>query len=82
MLVNISNDAWYGDSAARFQHLMMARFRAIENGRYLLRATNDGITCVVDPYGRVIASVPEHQQVALAVRFDYLTGNFFGAQAH
>ncbi len=77
VLVNISNDAWYGDSAARFQHLMMARFRAIENERYLLRATNDGITCAVDPYGRVIASVPEHRQVALALRFDYLTGSTF-----
>lgn len=77
VLVNISNDAWYGDSAARFQHLMMARFRAIENHRFLLRSTNDGVTCVVDPYGRVIASIPEHQQLALAARFDYLTGSTF-----
>jgi apolipoprotein N-acyltransferase len=69
VLVNISDDAWYGKSAARFQHLNMARFRAIENHRYLLRATNDGITAVIDPYGRVIARAPQFRQVALAGRF-------------
>jgi apolipoprotein N-acyltransferase len=51
-LVNLSNDGWYGDSAARAQHLLMARMRTIENDRWMLRATNDGITAVIDPHGR------------------------------
>lgn len=71
VLVNISDDAWYGRSAARFQHLNMARFRAIENHRYLLRATNDGITAVIDPYGRIVARAPQYRQSVLAARFSY-----------
>lgn len=71
VLVNVSNDAWYGDTAAAFQHLEMARIRAIENGRYLLRATNDGITVVVDPYGRVVDQIPRHCQMVLRGRFNY-----------
>jgi apolipoprotein N-acyltransferase len=72
VLVNISNDAWYGDSSAAFQHLEMARLRAVENGRFLLRATNDGITAIVDPYGRIVTRLPRHQRLVLAARFDYL----------
>ncbi|MGH9351551.1 MAG: apolipoprotein N-acyltransferase, partial [Terriglobia bacterium] len=77
VLVNISDDAWYGKSAARFQHFNMARFRAIENHRYLLRATNDGITAVIDPYGRVVASAPLYCQTALAARFNFLSERTF-----
>lgn len=53
VLVNISDDGWFGDSSARWQHLLMVRMRAIENDRWVLRATNDGVTAVVDPDGRV-----------------------------
>lgn len=77
VLVNISDDAWYGTSAARFQHLNMARFRAIENHRYLLRATNDGVTAVVDPYGRIVETAPLYRQTALAARFRYLSRRTF-----
>jgi apolipoprotein N-acyltransferase len=77
VLVNISNDAWYGDSAAAFQHLEMARFRAIENRRYLLRATNNGITALIDPYGRVEQQIPRHEAAVLAAHFRYLTGKTF-----
>lgn len=77
VLVNISNDAWFGDSSAAAQHLEMARLRAIENGRFLLRATNDGITAVIDPYGRVRARLPRHQAAVLAERFDYLAARTF-----
>jgi len=71
VLVNISDDAWYGDSPAAFQTMEMARLRAIENRRYLLRSTNDGITDIIDPYGRVRATLPRHQQAALAGSFDF-----------
>ena len=54
LLVNITNDAWYGTTSAPYQHLAMAAFRAVENRRYLVRAANTGITAVVDPWGRVL----------------------------
>lgn len=55
-LVNITNDAWYGRSAAPYQHIAMVVFRAVENRRYLVRAANTGISAVVAPDGRIIAS--------------------------
>jgi apolipoprotein N-acyltransferase len=73
VLVNISNDGWYGDSAAAPQHLEMARLRAIENHRYLLRATNNGLTTVIDPYGRVLDELPRYQRLVLPAHFDYVT---------
>ena len=54
LLVNITNDAWYGRTSAPHQHLAMAAFRAVENGKYLVRAANTGISAVVDPRGRVL----------------------------
>ena len=54
MLTTITNDAWYGDSSAAFQHFEMAAMRAIEQGRYLARAANTGISGIIDPYGRVL----------------------------
>ena len=77
VLVNISNDAWYGDSAAAYQHLEMARLRAIENHRYLLRATNNGVTMVIDPYGRVGNQLPRYERLALPAHFDYETQETF-----
>ena len=58
LLINISNDGWFGRSSAPAQHLAMARVRAIENRRWLLRDTNNGYTVSVDPYGRIAASMP------------------------
>jgi len=55
LLVNMTNDAWYGTTSAPQQHLAMAAFRAVENRRYLVRAANTGITAVVDPFGRVLS---------------------------
>jgi apolipoprotein N-acyltransferase len=54
MLTTITNDAWYGESSAAFQHFEMAAMRAIEQGRYLARAANTGISGIIDPYGRVL----------------------------
>jgi len=73
LLVNLSNDGWYGDSSARPQLLLMSRMRAVENGRWLLRATNTGITAIVDPFGRV-QTFPPDQRAAFVGRFGYRTG--------
>jgi len=69
VLVNISNDGWYGDSGAWAQHLNQARMRAIENQRWLLRATNTGLTASIDPYGRVVARLPRKTRAALAAPY-------------
>jgi apolipoprotein N-acyltransferase len=71
VLVNTSNDGWYGRSAAPDQHFLMARMRAIENARYLLRATNTGITAVVRPDGSVAASLAPDQPGVLTGRWAF-----------
>jgi len=69
VFVNISNDGWYGDSGAYAQHLKQARMRAIENDRWLLRDTNTGVTASIDPYGRVVRSVPRKVRTALVAPY-------------
>ncbi len=71
VFVNISDDGWYGDTSAPWQHFNMARMRAIENHRWIVRATNSGVTAAVDPLGRVTQSAPRHVMTALAVRYGY-----------
>lgn len=71
VLVNISNDGWYGDTSAPWEHLNMVRMRAIENHRWVLRATNSGVTASVDPYGRVVQSAARHIRTSLRVGFGY-----------
>lgn len=61
-LVNASNDAWFGDSLAPHQHLQIARMRALETGRYLLRATNTGISAIVDDKGRALSFLGQSEQ--------------------
>jgi len=65
VLVNLSNDGWYGDSGAYAQHLNQTRMRAIENDRWLLSATNTGVTASIDPYGRTVARLPRKARGAL-----------------
>ena len=71
VLVNISNDGWYGDTCAPWQTLNMSRMRAVENRRWILRDTNTGLTTIIDPYGRLTASVPRHALTSLAGRYGY-----------
>jgi apolipoprotein N-acyltransferase len=65
ILVNLTNDAWFGDSVAPLQHHLIAAFRAVENKRYLLRSTNSGLTAVVDPLGRTIGALPTFSEGVL-----------------
>jgi apolipoprotein N-acyltransferase len=71
VFVNISDDGWYGDTSAPWQHLNMARMRAIENRRWILRDTNNGVTASIDPYGTVRQSIPRHEVNALAARYGF-----------
>jgi len=80
VLVNISNDGWYGNTSAAWQHLNMVRMRAIENHRWILRATNTGVTAAINPYGRVTAAAPRHQRTSIRVHFAYETYLTFYSQ--
>jgi len=71
LLVNVSNDAWFGPTFGVRQHFDMGRLRAVENGRWLLRAGNDGITASIDPYGRVVAELPRGQRAWLAAPYSF-----------
>jgi apolipoprotein N-acyltransferase len=69
VFVNISNDGWYGDSGAYAQHLNQTRMRAIENARWLLSATDTGVTASIDPWGRVAAQVPRKERTTLVAPY-------------
>jgi Apolipoprotein N-acyltransferase len=64
-LVNVTNDGWFGDTIEPHQHLQMARMRALETGRFLLRSTNTGVTAIVSPKGEIIAQAPLFKETAL-----------------
>ena len=74
VLVNVSDDGWYGRSAARDQHLQIAQMRAIESGRFMLSDTNDGITAVIDEHGRVIARIPSFRSGLLSAQVQPYVG--------
>jgi apolipoprotein N-acyltransferase len=74
-LVNVTNDAWFGRSSARYQHLQISRFRALESRRWLIRAANDGVSAVLAPDGRVVASAPEYQRALLRASVTPRTGS-------
>jgi len=76
-LLNISNDGWYGDSGAWKQHLQQTEMRAIENDRWLLAATNTGMTAAIDPYGRIVGATPRKIRTALAAPFTPISGTTF-----
>ena len=74
LLVNVTNNAWFGDSAAPHQQLQMARFRAHEAGRWLMRATSNGVTAVIGPDGTVAARAPQFVPAVLKSRVQPRTG--------
>jgi apolipoprotein N-acyltransferase len=65
LLVNVTNDAWFGHSTARYQHLQISRLRALESQRYLVRAANDGVSALVGPDGQLLATAPEFTPAVL-----------------
>ncbi|HEY7210502.1 MAG TPA: apolipoprotein N-acyltransferase [Bryobacteraceae bacterium] len=77
VLVNLSNDAYFGHSEARQQHLLIARMRAIETRRFLIRSTNDGISTVIDPAGRIRQRLPLYKQLAAPIRYGLVNSTTF-----
>jgi apolipoprotein N-acyltransferase len=75
LLVNVTNDAWFGHSGARYQHLQIARMLALESRRYLLRAANDGVSAVIDPYGIVKQQAREFTPAVLRGAITPRSGN-------
>jgi apolipoprotein N-acyltransferase len=74
LLINVTNNAWYGNSTAPHQHLQIARMRALEAGRYLVRAANDGITAAIGPHGEIVARLPQFQEAVLRADVRPMTG--------
>ena len=74
LLVNVTNDAWFGDSTAAHQHLQISRMRALEAGRTMLRAANDGISAIIGPDGRITSTLPRFQPGVLTGSVQPRTG--------
>ena len=75
LLVNVSNDAWYGNSHAAMQHNQLSQMRALETGRMMLRATNTGVTAIIGRSGRILQMLPQHEEGLLTVRVQGYVGS-------
>jgi apolipoprotein N-acyltransferase len=75
LLITISNDSWFGDSIGPLQHLQMARMRALENGRYLIRGTNNGVSALIDHRGRIIGRTEQFVEATLVGEVEVMLGN-------
>jgi len=80
LLTTITNDAWFGETSAPYQHFEQAAMRAIEEGRYLVRAANTGISGIVDPYGRVLEQTAIFQPAVLIGEARFLQASTFYAR--
>lgn len=74
-LINISNDGWFGSSIGPWQHLQIARFRAKETGRYLIRSTNTGVSAVVDQNGDIVDEAPQFKRTTLTTTIKTFSGS-------
>ena len=72
LLVNMTNDAWFGDTAEPWEHLALAKFRAIEHRRYFVRGTNSGVSAVIDPVGRVLAKSATFDEEAISAPIHWM----------
>ena len=79
LLVNITNDAWFGRTSAPYQHLSMTIFRAVENRLYVVRSANTGISAIIDPTGRVVAHTELFQRTALRKTIKFINNKTFYA---
>lgn len=80
VLVEMSNDGYFAHLPAREQHLLLGRMRAVENRRFIIRATNDGITAVIDPAGRIVQQLPQFTEVASRIAYGGVKANTFYAE--
>lgn len=83
ILITISNDSWFGSSLGPLQHLQMAQMRALENGRYMIRATNNGISAIIDHRGSLVAKTPQFVETTLQSEVFVMSGKtpfgYFGS---
>ena len=74
MLLNVTNDSWFARSTARYQHLQISRLRAMETGRPMVRAANDGVSAAIGPHGEFIAKAPEYEANVMRATVQPRTG--------
>ncbi|MDH4041784.1 MAG: apolipoprotein N-acyltransferase, partial [Gammaproteobacteria bacterium] len=75
LLLTISNDSWFGKSIGPLQHLQMAQMRALENGRYMIRGTNNGVSAIIDQRGQIVARTDQFVEATLTGDVEVMLGN-------